>query len=499
MSRFRYVKGKITKITGGDYNIYSRNGNINFSAAKKVNFEGVEEGELYTNNPVFPEPINLTNIGIVRTAYFAIKEEILNGNNTEIHYRRIGNNTEQYNQIPLCSKIYAVVETSGLRNREIYLNVRTGRTDVLGEGLNSNLNLNGILRFSAQVGDISTTTNFSNRNNYQDIAVFEIDIRPREINDVRRWERLIENSTDRGLYLYMIVDAHSPNEDYEITYQNGRNPNADGSPNMQSLPNAYLDLDLRFLKVVNRETYYIYHEDAMTDNHRIERIENQQATIARYLYIDENGRRHNVCECDLSTVRRRNNGQTIANVPPRHIRRERLPEEGDAEYNYHYENGDIVTTGSNYGIKRYTPANGNVQLIRMPDNLNINNNGVIINYTFHDTMRRYCNPGCFAGFIGALAECGFNDIECTGMCFGDATSYPSVTHPNGDSVDTRYLNTLQRQQRFVDGLHNYYFTNILRGNASWYPNLNHTRYSNGHNDHLHAGDFDINEVHILNN
>lgn len=67
MSRFRYVKGSITKISGGNHNIYSRNGNINFIAAKKVNSEGVELGELYTNNPAFPESreINISGNYIV--------------------------------------------------------------------------------------------------------------------------------------------------------------------------------------------------------------------------------------------------------------------------------------------------------------------------------------------------------------------------------------------------------------------------------------------------
>lgn len=33
-----------------------------------------------------------------------------------------------------------------------------------------------------------------------------------------------------------------------------------------------------------------------------------------------------------------------------------------------------------------------------------------------------------AGFIGALAEFG-EPMKCTGMCFVDATSYLSVSHP----------------------------------------------------------------------
>ena len=80
----------------------------------------------------------------------------------------------------------------------------------------------------------------------------------------------------------------------------------------------------------------------------------------------------------------------------------------------------------------------------------------------------------------------------------NATSYPSVTHPNGDSVDTTYLSTLAIEQTKVNAFRDHYFTNILRGSNSWYPNLVDTAYSNVHNDHLHSGDFDSSLVVVMN-
>ena len=50
-----------------------------------------------------------------------------------------------------------------------------------------------------------------------------------------------------------------------------------------------------------------------------------------------------------------------------------------------------------------------------------------------------------AGFIGALAYFGKTMI-CNGMCFEDATSYPSLSHPNGDSADTLYSTNLATEK-----------------------------------------------------
>ncbi len=183
------------------------------------------------------------------------------------------------------------------------------------------------------------------------------------------------------------------------------------------------------------------------------------------------------------------------------------PQGGDAETNYHYADGSIISYGQAYGYRRYALTSPNdpndlISLVRMPDNLNINFetglNNVRATFTYRNTARRYCNPACFAGFIGVLIQLGRTDVVCTGMCFGDATSYPSVTHPNGDSVDTAYLATLAIEQLKVDAFRDYYFTNILRGNISWYPQLTNTAYSNGHNDHLHSGDFDLDRVLATN-
>jgi len=143
-----------------------------------------------------------------------------------------------------------------------------------------------------------------------------------------------------------------------------------------------------------------------------------------------------------------------------------------------------------------------VSLVRMPDSLNYDQgagaNRVRATFSYHRTARRYCNPGGFAGFLGVLIQLGRNDIVCTGMCFGDATSYPSVTHPNGDSVDTKYLGTQDEEQAKVNAFLDHYFTAIRRGRTGWKGALLRSVYTPNHEDHLHAEDFNASMIDVLN-
>lgn len=75
------------------------------------------------------------------------------------------------------------------------------------------------------------------------------------------------------------------------------------------------------------------------------------------------------------------------------------------------------------------------------------------------------------------------------------------SHPNGDSVDSAYLNALANEQLKVDAFNDLYFENTYKGlcyqfvnrqqvvTIAWLPNLNNATGISGHEDHLHAGGF----------
>ena len=139
-----------------------------------------------------------------------------------------------------------------------------------------------------------------------------------------------------------------------------------------------------------------------------------------------------------------------------------------------------------------------VEIIRMPEQLHyrykIGTTNKLIHFTFHLTWRRFANPGCFAAFIGVLAQLNYTNMLCTGMCFDDATSYPSVSHPNGDSVDTAHRVPLAEKQATVTAFRQYGFTDIISGDDPEHVNDGADHHQDDHDDHLHSGGFDVNSV-----
>lgn len=298
------------------------------------------------------------------------------------------------------------------------------------------------------------------------------------------------------------------------------------------------------LTLINRKVYEIHHPsnpynllpthtlNGATVRKRISSIQNTSTDQVRYYFFNRIDNTHQICDVTQTRVRRRANGVTVAktsvdaNIPRGYIETGGTAG-GDAAMNYYYNapgSGDtgrktplssyhrIVTrdnpngTNKDYGVKQYDLANPGdpndmVDLVRMPDDLNYNQetgaNQVRATFTWSGTQRRYANPGCFAGFLGALIQLARTDVRCTGMCFGDATSYPSVSHPNGDSVDTGYL-TAATEQSKVNAFRDHYYVNILAGNEGFKANLTGVTHRADHNDHLHAGDFDSARVVVQN-
>ena len=240
-----------------------------------------------------------------------------------------------------------------------------------------------------------------------------------------------------------------------------------------------------------------------------------------FIYHDEIDNELLICECMMYRPRKRANGKNLpnitnpynsnpANIPAGFTSSAAATVGGDAYWNYYYANGDIITrdnpaaTGTDYGIVKYPLFSNNindvVDIVRMPNNLNksyvVAGNNKSIIFSFSNTQRRYANPGCFAAFIGVLAELNYNDVESTGMCFEDATSYPSISHPNGDSIDTSYLTTVIKKHPIIASFKLWGFTNVISGLADLNDGAHH--HQGDHNTHLHSGDFTDVNVHIIN-
>lgn len=217
-------------------------------------------------------------------------------------------------------------------------------------------------------------------------------------------------------------------------------------------------------------------------------------------YYSSNNNRYFIAKLHFFSVEKRNNGKPLSIIPKGYISKEQYPPGGDAQNKYVYKNGDIVVDGISNGkplfIKYSKAPNEFTTLVRMPDALKKTIGNIKLFYSFKDTQRRYCDPDAFAGFIGALAEMSFEDVQSTGMCFADATSFPSISHPNGDSIDTAYLYdsgqfSKVREQQKINAFRKFNFKNIIRGCDQKFTGLTgHHHCNSKHNNHLHAGDFD---------
>lgn len=326
--------------------------------------------------------------------------------------------------------------------------------------------------------------------------------------------------------------------------------------------------------IINRLVYEAHHEQdpfnrlgglriGKIPNDFVQNIDNANAAMlphrkAFFIYIDELGHEHYICDCQIHKPKKRLSGVRVyrrtdidANNNAQVIDTflNNYPQNGNRFYRTQGNNNFIVidtnanppvqpmaNTANNLGESRWKyygshdnvttfPAtrmdeydqivvrgtNNNavvsfeidttdqnelrVEIVRMPDSLHHTYTAGTVNkmihYSFSNTHRRFANPGCFAAFVGILAYLNYANMVSTGMCFEDATSYPSVSHPNGDSIDTEHRNTAQERQATVAQFIGWGFTQVISGNAAQYLNDGAHQHQADHNSHLHSGNFDV--------
>ena len=422
--------------------------------------------------------------------------------------------------------VYLIVVTNNMATLSVDVvlrpsdNTMTGNTNTLRimkyNGTSRTYEATNLL--TAQVGNFDALNPqtgrhaYTNTNNFSNTAIFKLQIRPDTQATFNTWATNIGNAT-------VNIEA--------VVERNDNQPCAYGPTSTQEVEGAevFLNTDAvgRF-RLVNKNFFEIYARvrdtangpnantftnspynffgDFGTVRKKIKQVINAASNDVVYLYYDKYDNELLVSTCVKTSVRERANGVQLGAVPAGHTSRTAAPAGGNAQFNYHYADSSIVTTGNHVNgprarafpnqnrIVSYSALRTNVFLVRMPNQLAIDRNGVIIAFTFLRSQRRFCNPACFAAFIGVLAEVGIANITSTGMCFGDATSYPSLSHPNGDSVDTNYLvGDNINQQKIVNAFVGWNFTQVIIGSDYQRTVLNGHLYNGDHNDHLHSGNF----------
>ncbi len=453
----------------------------------------------------------------ISSVYFAKKLVTQNGANlafTKIdsaHTQTDGTTAVLPYDAVLGQTIYLVIETSNMAEMEIDVIFKPSNTTLTG-----NTNSLSLMRFdpaaaagSEFVGTTLFTTkvgNFDALNNRNNSHAHYTNLTANHVN--KAFVKLQLRPSTAALFNTWAANLGTGTANIEVVVQrHDKQPCAYGPTSTVEVNGAETFLNSAALgrfRIVNRNFFVAYHANnayniyAMNGaaRKRLGKLDNASSTQTTYFYVDRYDNELNVATCNITTVRRRGNGQVTQTVPPSSISNSPAPG-GEAQTNYYYADGRIATRGTNANrVVTYARLAGNVTLVRMPNGLAVNQNGAIINFIFTGTQRQFCNPQCFAAFVGALAQYGAQ-MTSSGMCFGDATSYPSQSHPNGDSIDTFYASTLAVEQRKVNAFHEYGFTNILRGSSSFYGQLTNSRYHPHHESHLHSGDFDDVFLHDL--
>jgi hypothetical protein len=495
-------------------------------------------GQTVTLNPPYSPAIPDDSLQRIMQVYFAKKTVTQNG--THVAFTRIDslnpqrqdNQDLEYDSI-LGKTVYLVIDTEHMATLSIDAvirpsdNILTGNTDTLTlMKFNTQTQVFEASRLlTAKVGNFDALNNntgshdhYTNLADHANKAVIKLQLRPSLRTDFDTWARNIAGVPNAIANLEVVVErtdneqcAYGPDSTEEVKEAGVFLNNATAGRFRIANRNFY-EIYARVLSVRtdNRNTYtdgtYNFLPMNGTAGRKISRLENLSSTQVCYFHYDIYGNETLIATCNKTSVMGRNNGEQLGAVPPGALRTENAPAGGEAQINHIFANA-IVTTGTHRNeatakrfpgalrIVKYAASGTNVPLVRMPNSLNITVNGSLIAYGFSNTQRRFCSPDCFAAFVGVLSQYGIAGVNSTGMCFGDATSYPSTTHPNGDSVDTSYITDQRNQQDLLNAFVDWDFSQVIAAikKRTWLHNAH--MYNSEHKDHLHSGNFESNSIY----
>ncbi|KAB1068400.1 hypothetical protein F6U93_06780 [Tamlana haliotis] len=262
-------------------------------------------------------------------------------------------------------------------------------------------------------------------------------------------------------------------------------------------PIAFVE-QMKMIVGVNITTYFIFYNGNI-EKHLSSSLE---VNKYKYVYVDDKGSHHEICTTEFFVIKKKKYG-VVHYSKPTHaaIIYDENVSEGSTSRRVKYVNNDIAEYGEHPTKGKiwrlYEALDEDVEIVKMPDNLNYSKNGVIIKYQFTSTKRRFTGSGSLAGFIGALAE-HQEGIKTTGSCFNEGSCFPSSKHVNGESVDTIYKWDQNKDQKIIDAMKKFHFNERLIGSKKYFENFNNASDGGSlHNSHLHSGEFDNNKIQII--
>ncbi|PQL93154.1 hypothetical protein [Apibacter adventoris] len=238
--------------------------------------------------------------------------------------------------------------------------------------------------------------------------------------------------------------------------------------NYELLKTAFFKYDLYHRdesKIITSKDIITYHifSNGKIERHIPKKIKSGYEKKYKYIYHDSTNIEHEICIIDwleIDKVKREKPNPT--SIPSGYISHETFNIKGvNQKHVYKYSDGSIIATGKagegegTINLK-FVKSGGKVIIVKMPDPLKYNSGNIKINLSFENTIRKYMGRDHFAALIGALAESGLSLIS-EGSAMKDGTCFPSVSHTNGESIDSDYFNLINTQ-KYVNAMANFGIT-----------------------------------------
>lgn len=156
---------------------------------------------------------------------------------------------KRLNTANLGDEVYVVVETDNLQGKKIWLNVKQGKADKPeiesnSKGLMLQHDKSTQTKAEAIVGSYVKNDKITNKDDFKDWAIFKFTLGGK---DTKQEQDALEKLTDKKAFMYLLIDAHSPNN-IKVLY-NGRNPDKNGEPDKRTTPNQWLDMDKKWFEL----------------------------------------------------------------------------------------------------------------------------------------------------------------------------------------------------------------------------------------------------------
>ncbi len=290
--------------------------------------------------------------------------------------------------------VYIVVETLHLEEEIVNINILQGPEDVLvkkDKFVTVQQDDQDVTLIKTKVGNYCNEKDVTNKDDFVNHAIAKVKLQPKAETKQKEWKNGLECAGEKRALLYLLIDVHSensiPNFKSEYVLYKGYESGKDDS----KVPNHFLNEDDSWFEITQSKTIYIYHTG------EISKVDLINAEKVSYIYHDKNDKQHDLGEVKLLKVKK-------------------------------WEKKNKITKKDSF-------------LAKMEDLLSYKKGVIQFKYKLSSTTRRYVNPECFAGLIGAMLDVSYTDFTSTGFSNKDGNPGVSTSHINGVAGDILYLNT----------------------------------------------------------